>query len=212
MIRPPAPTAVVGSEAAFTDAGDGDIRGDQAARASVAARLQLPIDWATLTQVHGVKVIEVDAPGNWGEADALFTSVRGLPLAVFTADCAGIVVGAENAVGVAHAGWRGALSGAVAQLTAAMIRAGHTPLTAAIGPLIGPCCFEVGDEVADRFPRHTTRTTWGTTSVDLRESLVAQINGFNVWSLGACTVHEPMWHSHRRNRTEKRMAAIGWLS
>lgn len=216
MIKPPTPTGIVGSGAVFTDAADGDIRNDLKARAAVADRLGVSGEWATLTQVHGVKVVRATEPGNWGEGDGLFTTVRELPLAVFTADCAGVVVSAADAVGVAHAGWRGAASGVVAALVATMTDAGHPPLAAAIGPTIGPCCFEVGQEVAHLFPGYVGGTSWGTTSVDLVAALAAQLTsgdtaGFQIWSANTCTQHEFSWLSHRRDKTESRMAAIGWL-
>jgi YfiH family protein len=206
MIRPP---ALAG--AAFTHADDGDIRNDGAARAAVSAQLRVVAEWATLTQVHGDKVVEATGPGNWGEADAVFTTVIGLPLAVFTADCAGVLLIGEGTVGVAHAGWRGAASGVVRELANSMERAGHAPSHAAIGPSIGPCCFEVGTEVADRFPGYGASTTWGTSSVDLWKSLVAQLDGMDVWSARMCTRHEPGWFSHRKNATDSRMASIVWI-
>jgi polyphenol oxidase len=206
MIRPP---ALAG--AAFTHAGDGDIRNDGAARAAVSAQLHVIADWATLTQVHGDKVVEATEPGNWGEADAVFTKVTGLPLAVFTADCAGVLLIGDGAVGVAHSGWRGTASGVVSGLVNAMEQAGHSPSHAAIGPSIGPCCFEVGTEVADRFPGFGASTTWGTISVDLWKSLSAQLDGLNVWLSRMCTRHEPGWFSHRKNATDSRMASVVWI-
>jgi polyphenol oxidase len=206
MIRPPALTG-----AAFTHAADGDIRRDLKARGTVSRKLQITDEWATVTQVHGNRVIEATGPGELGEADALFTAVEGLPLAVFTADCAGVLLIGRGAVGVAHAGWRGAGLGVVRELKEAMIQAGHTPTHAAIGPSIGPCCFEVGNEVAAEFPGFVASTSWGTTSVDLWEALDAQLDGLRVWSADLCTRHESGWFSHRRDATEQRMAAVVWI-
>ena len=210
MIQPPVPTKS-GSGVAFSDASDGDVRGDDARRADLARRLGISDRWATLTQVHGATVIEAHRPGEQGEADAIFTSVPGLPLAIFTADCAGVVVQAPGAIGVAHAGWRGAAGGVVGALVTSMRRAGFEPASAAIGPALGPCCLEVGPEVSGRFGGFTATTSWGSQSIDLGKAIEAQLDGLEIWAEGRCTLHESGWFSHRRDRTLARMATIAWL-
>jgi YfiH family protein len=200
-----------GFGAVFSEAADGDLRHDHSARVRLAAALGISPEWATVTQVHGTAVVRADGPGNHGPADALHTTVRGLPLAVFTADCAGVVLVGEGAVGVAHAGWRGAAAGVVAGLASAMRTGGHAVTRAAIGPAIGPCCYEVGEEVAGHFVGACSTTTWDTTSVDLAEAVRHQLPGVEVWSAGHCTRHEAGWYSHRRDRTAARMATVVWL-
>jgi YfiH family protein len=206
MIRPPSRNG-----AAFSEASDGDLRNDPAARGRASRALDIPATWASVHQVHGGDVLQVSSPGEAGVADALWTTVTGLPVAVFTADCFGVVLHSDGAVGVAHAGWRGADSGVVANLHEEMTRAGHEPWKAEIGPGIGSCCFEVGPEVAERFHGHTTETTWGTTSVDLTRAISAQIEGVDAWAVDGCTHHEGAWFSHRRDATSQRLAALGWL-
>ena len=210
MIQPPVPTTS-GSGVAFSDASDGDVRGDDSRRAALAHRLGISDRWATLTQVHSSKVVEVDRPGDQGEADAMFTSIAGLPLAIFTADCAGVVVHAPGAVGVAHAGWRGAASRVVEALVDAMRGAGFEPASAAIGPALGPCCLEVGPEVSARFDGFTARTSWDSESIDLGKAITVQLDGVEVWAANRCTLHESGWFSHRRDGTPARMATIAWL-
>jgi YfiH family protein len=194
----------------FSLAPEGDLLGDQAARRSFRVQLGLPSDWATIRQVHGHAVVEATGPGPQGEADAIFTRVRHLPLAVFTADCVGVVLVGSSAVGVAHAGWRGAAAGVVTHLAEAMAEAGSPPEYAAIGPGIGPCCFEVGQEVATAFPGRTSRTTWDTLSVDLWGAVADQVPGLEVWRSDHCTFDQDDTFSHRRQQTERRMATIGW--
>jgi hypothetical protein len=177
----------------------------------VSAALGLPDVWASITQVHGNVVHRVDQPGLAGEGDAVWTTVSLLPLAVFTADCFGVVLQANRAVGVAHAGWRGASAGLVARLRDAMAGSGHAPIRAAIGPGIGPCCFEIGEEVAAAFDGFTAATSWGTPSVDLSGYIVSQLAGLEVWIADQCTRHQPGWFSHRRDQTKERLATIGWL-
>jgi YfiH family protein len=106
-------------------------------------------------QVHGDVSLDadgLDAGGLVGTGDALFTRQRGRPLAVFTADCVPLIVADPegSALGVAHAGWRGTVRGVAGRLVEALVtRAGARVdrLRAAIGPSIGPCCYEVDEPV-----------------------------------------------------------------
>lgn len=196
---------------AFTSAVDGDLRSDEVARRHVSVLLGISPRWATVRQVHDIGVVEATDPGDLGEADALFTSRPGIPLAVFTADCLGVVVRGDGGVGVAHAGWRGMAAGVVGALVNAMMSAGLRPAQAFLGPAIGPCCFEVGEEVSHRFPEEVARTSWGTTSVDLVAAARRQLAGLEVWASGRCTMHQPDLFSYRVDATPARMAAIAWV-
>jgi YfiH family protein len=187
------------------------MRGERSARVELARRLGIPDEWASVRQVHGSQARRVHQAGDAGEADALWTSRSGLPLAIYTADCLGVVLVADGAVGVAHAGWRGGASGVVAHLIDEMTEAGYPPQRAAVGPGIGPCCFEVGPEVASLFPDYVASTTWETPSVDLAGAVGRQLSGLDVWHAGGCTRHEDGWFSHRADGTTARMATIGWL-
>lgn len=193
---------------AFSEAADGDTRGDVAARHRIGSSLGISGDWAEVSQVHGADVVEVTAPGQRGSADALFTTVADLPLAIFTADCAGVVIEAETAVGIAHAGWRGAAAGVIASLRRRFDEGGHIVRRAVIGPHIRACCFEVGPEVAAHFPEHQSTTSWGTLSVDLAGALEQQLDGIEVVDFGGCTHHEDGWFSHRRDGDPRRLAAL----
>jgi hypothetical protein len=206
MIRPPGFRGV-----AYSSAGDGDLRNDPEARRQLSADIGIAREWATVRQVHGGLAIEAIGSGVLGEADAVYTIRPGLPAAVFTADCLGVAIEADQGVGIAHAGWRGVVAGVVENLRTAMNAAGRTPLRAAIGPGIGPCCFEVGPEVAERFPANTSTTTWGTASVDLPAAVASRLEGLEVWQAGTCTRCSEGFFSHRRDGTPARMAAIVWL-
>ncbi|MGA7098221.1 MAG: polyphenol oxidase family protein [Acidimicrobiia bacterium] len=218
MIRPPdaggaalengvAPVTGV----AFTDARDGDMLADPVARAGVAARLHISTSWATVAQEHGDGVVQVDGPGDHGPADAMWTTRSDLPVAVLTADCLGVVLKSDTAVGVAHAGWRGAQSGIVGRLREVMGRSSGAPRRAWVGPGIGVCCFEVGEEVSSSFPTFLGETTWGSVSVDLLAVIRTQLEGLEIWTADQCTMHQPGFLSHRRDGTPGRMATLGWL-
>ena len=87
-------------------------------------------------------------------ADALITNEPGLPLTVFSADCGVILLydPVRQAIGAVHAGWRGCAGGILEKAVQAMseaFRSDPRDLLAAIGPCIGPCCFETDSDVPE---------------------------------------------------------------
>lgn len=207
MIAPPGWGGV-----AFSEKGDGDVRNDPAARAAFSESIGITPTWATVNQVHGRIVVEANSGSPLGDGDAIWTRNTGLPIAIFTADCFGVVALAPEAVGVAHAGWRGAVAGVVDRMIGEMSAAGHPPSRLAIGPGIGPCCFEVGPEVIEQFSNHHSRTSWNTESIDLPGQIASDVSPeIEVWRSGQCTMHEPGWFSHRASGTRQRMAAVAWI-
>lgn len=108
-------------------------------------------------QRHTANVCRV-APGNGGAAldgyDALVTDRAGAALLLVFADCTPLLIydPRRRALALAHSGWRGTVQGmARAAVAALSAEFGSRPadLVAAVGPSIGPCCYEVGDEVTD---------------------------------------------------------------
>jgi len=197
--------------AAFGTTVEGDARVDAASRRVVSGSLGVTELWATVEQVHGAHVVEATVAGNLGEADAIFTLVPDLPLAVGVADCVPVIIEGPEAVAVVHAGWRGAVAGVVERTLEALNDAGTAPIRAAIGPAIGPCCYEVGADVADRLPGHVSSTTWGTTSVDLPGFVADRLVGLEVWRSGDCTFTAAHLFSYRRDQTKSRQTAVAWL-
>ena len=164
-----------------------------------------------MTQVHGTTVKRAMTPGLLGEADAIFTTRDALPIAIATADCVPVILEGAGFCAVIHAGWRGASAGVVEQTVAALHAAGLMVSHAAIGPGIGPCCYEVGEEVAERFPEFSRTTTWGTTSVDIAGSIEERLGTIPVWRSGRCTFTDVDLHSYRQNRTALRQVTVAWL-
>jgi hypothetical protein len=96
-------------------------------------------------QVHGARAIRAGTRGE--QADAIWTDKPRQAVVVVTADCVPVALarlGGRPAVALAHVGWRGLLAGVVPAAVAAL---GTRHVAAAIGPGIGPCCYEVGDDV-----------------------------------------------------------------
>jgi YfiH family protein len=155
-------------------------------------------------QVHSPRVLRAAAAMRGEHADGLWTDEPGLPILAMSADCLPIVLardGADKAaVAVLHVGWKGLLAGIVAAGAEAL---GGGQLTAAIGPGIGPCCYEVGEEVAapyrERFGDdvvHDRRLDlWTSAERALQAAGVDRIDRFD-----RCTACEPeVFFSHRRD-------------
>ena len=191
---------------AFTSASEGDVL-DAASVAAISAELDIRSTWAVATQVHGAAVLYATDGGDLGPGDAIITEELGLPVSVRTADCVGVVARSSGRVGVAHAGWRGLAAGILEAFVEAM---DDEAADYFVGPAIGPCCYEVGGDVAQCFREDLDTTTWGTRSVDLVSAARRRLPNV-VWSDDRCTHCDDGLWSHRRDGTHRRLAAIGWL-
>lgn len=114
-------------------------------------------EFCELEQVHDARVIVASRSLQGEEADGLVTRVPHLPLIVRTADCASVFFYDPKvpAVGIAHAGWRGAKAGIMGRMLETFRREfGTEPasLCVAFGPAICPKCYEVGEEFENYFP------------------------------------------------------------
>jgi len=195
----------------FGNAVDGNGRDDARSRDHISRALGIPDAWASVRQVHGDVVIGVDRPGPAGDGDGLITDHPGLPLVIATADCMPIIVEGDTSVAVLHAGWRGVAAGVIATGLAAMIDLGDTPRRAAIGPSIGPCCYEVGDDVVAEIGGYSSTTTRGSTSVDLWSAAEEQLAELPVWRSDRCTYTDSEHWSYRRDATKNRQVAVAWV-
>jgi YfiH family protein len=109
-------------------------------------------------QVHGVRIAQARAAREeLGECDGIVCFASGQPIAVTSADCVPVLAARADgsAVAALHAGWRGTLAGAATELVRALVERGEDPRrwVAAVGPAIGPCCYEVSVELAAQFAR-----------------------------------------------------------
>lgn len=117
--------------------------------------LPFQVSQANKKQVHGTTIIDVNAPGQeCGEADGLYTTQAGILLTVLTADCLPIIFSQQQgkAIAVVHAGWRGLLDGIILKMVERIARDDdQANWVAAIGPAARSCCYEVDEELAERF-------------------------------------------------------------
>ena len=141
----------------------------------------MPGRWTQLDEVHGSRVVEVLRPGDHdrAEGDAAVTACAGAVLAVWVGDCAPVVlVGDDGAVGVVHAGWRGALDGV---LQAAVKAMPSQRIEALLGPCIHPCCYEFGSDdlrtLTNRYGAAVASTTsWGSASLSMPAVVAAALS------------------------------------
>jgi YfiH family protein len=160
-------------------------------------------------QVHGGRVARADArgivtPGTvFDRCDGLWTDESGRALSLLTADCFPVALARRNGeagLAVLHVGWRGLLDG-IAAAGAATLGA---DLSAAIGPGIGACCYEVGEEVAGRFRERFGDEVLADGRLDLGRAteLALQRAGVeDIERFGGCTACSPeLFFSHRRDR------------
>lgn len=168
-------------------------------------------------QVHGTLLASLASePGRplagaaaVGRCDGLLTAEPGLGLAVRTADCVPVLLAGGGVVGAVHAGWRGTAAGIVARAVRRFaVEYGVAPgeLHAALGPAIGGCCYEVGEEViAALAGRGVPEALWRDGSrADLRVLLRAELVALGVPErrivlAGGCTACTAELASYRRD-------------
>ncbi|NDG84360.1 MAG: laccase domain-containing protein [Proteobacteria bacterium] len=177
-------------------------------------------------QVHGIAVARVSAPGqDCGEADALWTTEPGLPIAVVTADCVPVLLERkeQDAVAAIHAGWRGTRARIADAFFRSLPDGFSDPRSwrARIGPCIRACCYEVSPELVRDFTTafpglRPERIEPATCKLDL-----VAVNRFELERLGVEEVTEhpdctfcaragesPRYYSYRRGDRDSRQFSV----
>jgi YfiH family protein len=175
-------------------------------------------------QVHGNTVREVNSPGSVEACDALVTAVEGLILGVSIADCLpGFLYDPRHrCVAAVHAGWRGSklrVLEAAARFLVLKHGAHPSELIAYLGPSAGPCCYEVGEEVAREFDPSFLLRGAGKPRLDLkafnRQLLLDMgVPASRMEVSDQCTIcDQALFHSYRRDGADSgRMIGIIGLS
>ncbi|MFV0258444.1 MAG: polyphenol oxidase family protein [Acidimicrobiales bacterium] len=204
----------------FTDRADGDYRVDgPASGLDELRRKVINESWTWLRQVHGAAVVTARTPGDGAgaTADAAITTAVRVPIAVTTADCAPVVLVGDVGIGVAHAGWRGLVTGVVKHTAAALTAAGVRPRRTLLGPCIDPGHYEfspadldqvaaiLGDEVRSVTPS-------GTPALDVPAAVAAACEraGWPRPDRPPAT-SDPTWFSHRVRADTGRQTTVAWL-
>jgi YfiH family protein len=219
------------SSGPFASLNLGALTADEAAsvaenrRRAVAAAGGDPALATMAWQEHGRVVREVTAEPAGGRflepgaepfprSDGLATSGRGRPLMLLTADCIPVAIARADGgrLAVLHAGWRGLEDGIVE----AGAEAVGGELVAAVGPGAGPCCYEVGEDVAERLRERFGADVVRDGRADLwlcaRRALEAA-GARRVAVAGECSICNPeRYFSHRRDRgVTGRQGVVGLL-
>ncbi len=155
-------------------------------------------------QCHSADVLRARAGSRGEHGDGIWTDERGLPVLALAADCLPIALaranGSRPALALLHAGWRGLLQGIVPAGVSAL---GGGTVAAAVGPAIGPCCYEVGEDVADRFRRAFGFGLYRDGRLDLwtaAERALRAAGCVRVDRVDLCTACSPeRFFSHRRD-------------
>jgi purine-nucleoside/S-methyl-5'-thioadenosine phosphorylase / adenosine deaminase len=186
----------------------------------------------TMKQVHGDEIVEVTDTKikEAGEADGMVTAKTNVFLATLTADCVPLLFVAPKArvAAAVHAGWRGSLAGIAAKALKYLsdhYNIAPASVEAALGPAIGGCCYEVGDEVIESLYAlwgHLAKTCVNSSGIkphlDLRRLnrrilTDAGLPAERIFELGPCTsCAADEYFSYRRERKEtgRQMSVIGW--
>jgi hypothetical protein len=155
---------------------------------------------ARMQQVHAAKVVKVgartDLSREIAEADAAITDVRGIALSVRTADCLPVLFyDPENeAIGAAHAGWRGTRERICPGVVGMMVSAfGTDPskLVVGFGPALRQCCYEVNSEFLVHFPGSVVKMAhkhyFDMVGENAGQLISAGVSSKNIYDCGICT-------------------------
>lgn len=155
------------------------------------------------------------------DTDGLITNIPNIPLVIFAADCVPVLLydPKKRVAAAVHAGWRGSVAGIAPKcvnLMASEFNCNPDDIVAAIGPCIGPCCFEFGDEAVIYFSdKYYTQKDNGKYNIDLwsynRDLLIdVGVNPRNIDISGVCTMcNSDKFYSYRTHRENTgRQAAV----
>ena len=184
-----------------------------------------PEQFVWMEQLHTNTVTVVDGPQSEPveATDAVVTTQPGLALCVLVADCVPVLLSDHNAgvIAAAHAGRLGARNGIVKKTVEKMVELGANPanIQVLLGPAAAGASYEVPLEMArnveSRLPGSMTKTSKGTTGLDIRAGLVRQLLSLGVTHVDADprdTVTDTDFFSYRREGTTGRQAGVIWLT
>ena len=187
-------------------------------------RFNLPIEPVWINQTHSSICIDAALTNKVIEADASYSSKAGIVCGIMTADCLPVFVSKKNGsmVGIAHAGWRGLISGVIENLIRSFNTNGDN-LLVHLGPAISKKCFEVGEEVKSLYLskninfKRSFAIKNNKNYLDLYDAARVILEGFQIRSISGgdrCTFQESSdFFSYRRDGVYSgRMAHLIWIS
>lgn len=210
---------------------DGDVHLHRAGAATLELRQRRLTGrrWAMVDQTHGTAVYRVARAALGHEAatmagrahaDVIVAADPKVPIAVWAADCAPVVLIGERGTAVAvHAGWRGLAAGIIDGAVGELGASGEAAVAAVLGPVIHACCYSFGvDELAlvaagvgAAVQDIESRTHDGRRALDVPAAVAAALgrHGIELDAVGSCTSCDERWFSHRRGDAA-RHALVTW--
>ena len=163
---------------------------------------------ASMNQTHSNVVIEVKNSGTY-DADGLITSEKELKLSISTADCMPVIISDNFKVGAIHIGWKG-LENKI--FTNALEFFDRNQLKVLIGPHAQSCCYEIQNDLKQKFPNYTlekNKKLYLNLSEEIYRFCIK--NNINLEVSKECTIHNELYYSFRRDKTSKRQRSIVWI-
>lgn len=186
----------------------------------------------SLQQVHGIKVFKLETVNQniTPEADAIYTQEKNTVCEIHTADCLPVFFCDQQGqeIALAHAGWRGLAAG-VLENTLELFQSDREKIYAWLGPAIGACHFEVGEEVREQFLQQSSAGSMPATDAaflagqqankwmaDLNKLARIRLNDAGVSKISACDLctycDAERFYSYRRDKATGRLSSLIWLS
>ncbi|OGU26100.1 MAG: hypothetical protein A2X66_07765 [Ignavibacteria bacterium GWA2_54_16] len=188
------------------------------------AWLGMRLDNAAIpVQCHSDHIEVVSGPGQYENSDALITNTPHVSLVVNIADCMAVVLfdPVHRVLATVHAGWRGTAASIVAKAVVSLrerFGVSTSDVVAFLSPSAGPCCYEVGPEVARVFSSVYVQDRAGRLYLDLKKANTDQLlaggaRKSNIEVSPQCTICNPgLYHSYRRDGERSgRMMAVACL-
>ena len=185
----------------------------------------------TVSQVHSDRIVIIDrtdtAPEEVKpfEADAIITDIKGISIGILTADCVPVLFldSRNKVIAAVHAGWKGTASKIASKTVKMMIERFESrpqEIRAAIGPAIGACCYEVGQEVVDAvgYRGNASVQREGKWYLDLPKANLLQLQEMGITDINVsdiCTsCRTNLFFSHRKEmrKTGRQLSFISLIS
>jgi len=202
---------------------DGDFSANQTRNASLEenqSKLRYG-QWNWLSQEHGTEIIwlEQNERALGVKGDAIATSSSQKVMAITVADCLPLLLAEQSGiVSLLHLGWRGIDRGLLEKTLEFIRTRSDEPISAVLGPCIGVCCYEFGQEelrtLVEKYGNQIAgKTNTGAVSFNIRSCVKEILNSFDVdirFEDSSCTHCDPHYWSFRADGTDKRQVMIAW--
>ena len=199
----PAPYDSANMAAAVGDARSNVVENRRRAGASLGGAATDLERWVFAQATHGGLVAVADASHLNVVGDAVVTTDPTIALSYRVADCAPLVLATVRAVAAVHVGWRGIPEGVIEAAVAELRRLDSgSPIEALVGPVVGPCCYDLPESNALRVPEAAGQPTGtGRVVFDIESALTARLRavGVELQAVGVCTSCSPNYFSRRRD-------------